>query len=69
MDELPVVRAGSEASGPARLQHTVATEVAQGAVEHLWGRAHEWIGSIAWTGTSSCRSFCVKRIKGCIEIF
>ena len=32
MDELPVVRAGSEASGPARLQHTVATEVAQGAV-------------------------------------
>ena len=38
-----MVRAGSEASGPARLQHTVATEVAQGAVEHLWGRAHEWI--------------------------
>ena len=29
--------------GPARLQHTVANEVAQGAVEHLWGRAHEWI--------------------------
>ena len=35
--------ANEETPEPARLQQVIAKETAQGAVEHLWELAHEWI--------------------------
>ena len=32
-----------KAPGPTRLQQVIAKDVGQGAVERLWGLAHEWI--------------------------